>query len=199
VSGGVILVRHAMPAIVPSVSSKLWELDEHAKEDCVLLAHALPKSIASPVIASGQRKAEQTAAVIALRLGLQTLSDERVREVEQTTGWIEGNYRAVAMAYLGGDTGKGWEARDDVATRFAAAVGEARSTAGERDVVIVNHGLALSLYLQSLSPEVLDRDGRRPFDIVPFWCGLTLPDAWRLDIDANTIERIFEGGILPED
>ena len=39
-----------MPEVVPGLASTLWELGEHAKEDCVRLADALPDTLASAVI-----------------------------------------------------------------------------------------------------------------------------------------------------
>ena len=82
-SRGLIIVRHAMPEVVPGVSSTLWQLGKSAKEGCVLLAHALTGPLASPVLTSGQPKVDETAAIIALRRGLATRVDRRVREVEQ--------------------------------------------------------------------------------------------------------------------
>ena len=76
------------------------------------------------------------------------------------TGWIEGDYGAVAAEYLAGDTSRGWEPRNVVRAQFAAAVAEARETAGGRDILVVNHGLTLSLYLDGPQPEVVARGGR---------------------------------------
>src|SRR6185312_12463315 len=79
----VILVRHGMPEIQRGVASTRWRLSEAAKEDCVLLAHALPAELGPVVYSSAQAKAQETATVIALRRGLRTEVDERLREVEQ--------------------------------------------------------------------------------------------------------------------
>lgn len=197
--GGVIFVRHAMPVVVPGVSSTLWRLGEAAKEDCVLLAHALPANLASPILSSGQPKTDETAAVIALRRGLEVSVDPRLRETDEP-GWIDGDFRAVVAGYLRGDVPPGWEPHDSVVRRFAAAVDEARTAlAPGLDLLVVTHGRAPSLYLASLASEVADQHGRRPFDLVPFWHGLTFPDAWRLDLRANTITRVFSAGQPPSD
>ncbi len=196
---GLILVRHAMPEVVPGVSSTLWRLGEAAKEDCVLLAHALADPLASPVLSSGQPKTDETAAVIALRRGLTTRVDQRVREVEQPAAWFEGDYRAVAAAYLAGDNPYRWEDPEQVAARFAAAVDEALAAPGEGDIVVVNHGLAMSLYLSTLRPTVRSSEGATTtFDLVAFWCALTFPDAWRFDRASNELERVWNGGMAPE-
>ena len=106
---GLILVRHAMPEVVPGVSSTLWRLSQSSREDCVLLAHALNRPLAAPVLTSGQPKVDETAAIVAMRRGLNTRIDPRVREAEQPAAWLEGDYRAVAAAYLDGDNRHGWE------------------------------------------------------------------------------------------
>jgi Histidine phosphatase superfamily (branch 1) len=92
---GVIFVRHAMPEIVRYIPSTLWRLSESAKEDCVLLAHALPANLASPVLTSGQPKVDETAAIVAFRRGLQVRVDPRVRETEEPPKWFDGDFRAL--------------------------------------------------------------------------------------------------------
>ncbi len=186
---GVILVRHALPEVIRGLSSKLWALSESAKEDCVLLAHALPPDLAPMVLSSGQPKVDETAAVIALRRGVQVRIDPRVGEVDQPDAWFEGDYRSVAADYLRGDNPHGWEDPGAVAKRFAAALDEALAANDTGDLVVVDHGLALSLYLAS----------KVGIDLVPFWQALTFPDAWRLDLEAGAIERLFFAGLPPPD
>ncbi|HMO54121.1 MAG TPA: hypothetical protein PJ994_06430, partial [Tepidiformaceae bacterium] len=52
------------------------------------------------------------------------------------------------------------------------------------DVIVVNHGLAMSLWMAS----------RLPLDVVSWWKSLTFPDAWRVDLDAQTVEHLWLGG-----
>ncbi len=177
-----------MPEVVRGVSSTLWELGQAALEDCVLLAHALPQGLAPTVFTSDQPKVKQTAGVLALRCGLEVLEDERLREVEQGPGWID-DYRAAAASYLrygsSGETAD-WEPRERVVERFAAGVdaGIAAHSGSDGDVLIVNHGLAMSLWLAS----------RSGIDLVPFWQGLTFPDAWRLDLETGDVHHLWMGG-----
>ena len=181
-----------MPGVVPGVSSTLWELGEEALEDCVLLAHALPHDLAPGIFTSHQPKVKQTAAVLALRRGLHVVEDERLREVEQGPEWID-DYRSAAADYLrAGSAGEtaGWEPRERVVGRFAAGVDAAiaANSGAAGDVVIVNHGLAMSLWLAS----------RSAIDIVPFWRELTFPDAWRLDLATGEPTHLWMGGRPPE-
>lgn len=177
-----------MPEVERGVASTLWRLGDSALEDCVLLAHALPATLAPKIFTSDQPKVTQTAGVIALRRGLEVVEDSRLREVEQDHSWIE-DYRAAAMDYLrGGPSGEsaGWEPRERAAARFGAGVADAmeanRGSSG--DVVVVNHGLAMSLWVASIVT----------IDLVGWWRALTFPDAWRVDLDAGTVDHLWLGG-----
>ena len=177
----VVLVRHAMPEVVQGTSSKLWGLGESAREDCVLLAHALPPEV-TRIISSDERKAKETADVLGLRLGVQVEVDPRFQEVDRPQVW-DRDYREVASGYLSGVREPGWEDRESVVERFAAGIEQALATFGD-DIVVLNHGMALSLWVAS----VVD------IDLVPWWKALTFPDAWRVDVAAGTVEHVWLGG-----
>ncbi len=185
---GLVLVRHAMPVVSDAVPSTAWTLPESSMEDCVLLAHCLPRSLAPVVYSSSQPKAERTAAVIALRRGLTVKTDEAFREVEKPEEWFDDDedYRAAAAAYLGDGGRPGWDTHAAVARRFADGVERALAANPSGDVIVVNHGMALSLYLAS----------KARIDPVPFWRALTFPDAWRLDLETRELVRLFEEGIV---
>jgi broad specificity phosphatase PhoE len=186
-SRALILVRHAMPEVTPGVSPKLWALGDSAGEDCVLLAHALPGDLAPTVWTSSERKAEQTAGIIAMRRGLQVEMDDAFGEVDRPAEWVE-DHRALAAAYLAGVEHPGWEPRAHVRRRFADAIDRAfAATPGDGDIVVVNHGMALSLYLELVAR----------VDIVAFWQALTFPDAWRLEPATGELSRVYSGAPAP--
>ncbi len=186
---GVILVRHAMPEVTRGLASALWPLSEAAKEDCVLLAHALPAGPGSIIVTSDERKAAETATVIAMRRGRDVVHDERLREVDRPQTWDD-DYRSLVLRYLGGEARAGWEPQGSVIARFGAAIEEADMRLGELpgDLVVSNHGMALSLWLASVAD----------IDLVPFWRALTFPDAWRWDPATGEVRRLFEKGLPPE-
>ena len=185
---GVILVRHAMPQVVSGVSSKLWSLGESAKEDCVLLAHALPEDVAPVIYTSDEPKAAETAAVVALRLGLRVVTDARFAEVDRPATWDD-DYRAMVLRYLDGGVQPGWEPAVQVLARFTAAIEAALAAHPQGDIIVSNHGMALSLYAANLA------DGT---DLPTFWRALTFPDAWRIDLETGALERLYRGGMAPE-
>jgi broad specificity phosphatase PhoE len=178
----VILVRHALPEIVRGVPSSEWGLSEAGREDCVLLAHALPPDLAPVVYSSGIPKAMETAAVIALRRGLRTAVDARLREVDQPPEWVE-DHRAKVLGYLAGRDGFDWEPREQAVARFDAAIGDivASGDGDAGDVVVVAHGLVMTLWVATVAE----------INAGAWWEALTLPDAWR--VEAGGVARMWMG------
>ena len=167
-------VRHAMPAVEEGVDSTDWHLDAATKAHAETWADRLEVGDAIGVlVASTEPKALETAEAIAARWPAEVLPDDRLREARRP--WIGTGYRAMAHRYLRGEQHEGWEAHDAVEQRMHVAVAEAISRSGDGSVVVVTHGLALSLHLgQRLGGD---------FDRESFWSRLAFPDAWVLDGD----------------
>lgn len=176
-----------MPVIVPGTPSTEWLLGDATREDCVLLAHALPERLAPQILHSGEAKARQTAEVIALRRGLSIAEDSRLAEaVRDRNVWID-DFQAAVVRSLTSEGEPGWEPKQQVIDRFAAAVEDQFEQQPEGDIVVASHGQALSLYLSS----------RTNIDLVSFWKALTLPDAWRLDLESGALSHLFTAGRPP--
>ncbi len=165
-------VRHAMPVVVDDVPSSAWHLDETGRAAARALADCLEIDAGvGALVTSNEPKAVETAVPIAERWSAVLVEDPRVREAERP--WVGDGYRGVVHRYLRGEQPEGWEPHAEVAARVSAAVRDAVAGAGGGPVVIVSHGLALTLHLG-------DRLGA-DFDRESFWSGLAFPDAWALD------------------
>lgn len=172
-------VRHSMPVPEQSVHPTAWHLDERGCIDAARLAERLEVSpVLGTLVASTEPKALETATEIGKRWNADVVADERLREASRP--WIGAGYRAVVHRYLRGELPEGWEPHDEVAARVEAAVTAAALAAQGRPVVVVGHGLALTIHLGSRFGEAFDRES--------FWSGLTFPDAWALD-EAGTLHR----------
>lgn len=168
----VTYVRHAMAVQVEGAHPTEWELDGFGRESARAMARRLelPGGIGA-LIASTEPKALGTAEAIAEVWETEVVADPLLREAVRP--WIGPGYRAVVHRYLRGELPEGWEPHGEVAGRMRAAVEAARAVAGARAIVVVSHGLALSVHLgDRLGPE-FDREG--------FWSSLSFPDAWVLD------------------
>jgi broad specificity phosphatase PhoE len=145
-----ILVRHAMPEVVPGVAPHLWELGESGRAAARDLARRLE---GRSVVTSDEAKARQTAEEIVAVRGGEMIVDNRLREATRPTAWDQ-NYREQARRYVGGEALDGWEPHTAVIARVTAAA---------RGDIVVTHGLAMTLYLGAG---------------VRFWEELRFPDAW---------------------
>ncbi|MFL6206960.1 MAG: histidine phosphatase family protein [Acidimicrobiales bacterium] len=165
-------VRHAMPRVEDGVDSAHWHLDDATRASARAWAERLEvgPGIAA-LVTSTEPKALETAAAIAERWPTEVHEDDRLREAVRP--WIGTGYRAMAHAYLRGEPLDGWEPHGEVATRVGAAVRAAQEAAAGGPVVIVGHGLALSIHLGDQLGADFDRES--------FWSRLAFPDAWVLD------------------
>jgi broad specificity phosphatase PhoE len=177
-SAATTYVRHAMPRTEAGVDPTEWHLDDQARQAAGALADRLEITAGiGALVSSSEPKALDTAELIGARWGTPTLVDDRLREVARP--WVGTGYRLVAHRYLRGDLPDGWEPHADAAARAAAAVREAkRSTDGP--VVVVSHGLLLSVHLGDILAEGFDRE--------TFWSCLSFPDAWSLE-PVGTLHR----------
>jgi broad specificity phosphatase PhoE len=173
----VVLIRHAEPLVAIGTPGVQWPLTNEGKDN----ARALGARIAgtSPVAlvwTSPERKACETAAS-----GFADVSTRVRAELgEVTKPWYATTdqlTQAVA-AYLGGDVVEGWERREDVLARLELL--QADINPGER-LVIVSHGVVLTTWLHHVG--VLE-------DPFAFWSDLRTPDAWELDFDDKSLQRI---------
>lgn len=127
---------------------------------------------------SDERKAIETAEEMASTLGLPPPDvSAGLREVQRP--WTDGDYRAVARAYLRSGTAPGWESCSEVRRRLSSAIAELWRPEGT--TVVVGHGLAMSVW----AADAIDG-----LDTAAFWDGLTFPDAWLFTDGGATLRRI---------
>ena len=96
----------------------------------------------------------------------------RVGEARRPARWHD-DYRARASRYVSGQTYVGWEPHETVVRRFDAGVRAGLRARADAPLVIVSHGLALTLWLQSIGAVS---------DVGTFWDELAFPDAFRVSV-----------------
>ena len=140
------------------------------------------------LVSSTDTKALETAAAIAERWPAPQWR-RTIGCARRVRPWIGTGYRAVAHRYLRGELPEGWEPHAAVAARMARGRRRRRRrSAAGAPVVVVSHGLALSIHLG-------DRLGA-DFDRESFWSRLAFPDAWALDGD-DVLHRSLPGARSP--
>lgn len=182
----VVLVRHARSLADPATPAGTWGLHPDAPDTVRHLAAELATLGVDGIATSPELKTVSTARIIADTLGLPLSEDEAVREQGlDTTPWIpepDGFRAAVADHFARKDDAVfGDESSSSAATRFAAGV--ERMLAAHRLPVIVTHGRVLCGYLR-------EAIGIDPMDV---WPTLRMPDAFVVDLDRKTLERVNGG------
>jgi broad specificity phosphatase PhoE len=173
-----LLIRHAMPEVDPSIPAEQWHLDASARAAARLLSPLVPRP--AYFVASSEPKAQETLAEIAA--GQAVLTDAGFAEVGRPRAWSDGEtYRATARAYLQGTHQDGWERHDQVVNRFDEAVRH-HAAALNQTLVIGTHGLALTIWLASR------------YSLAPspsrFWEDLRLPDIVDVDLTTRTVSPV---------
>ena len=172
-----MLVRHATPLVDRRVHRSRWRLGPEGSAAARQLGEVLSRSIGGwPVLCSTEQKAIETAAQLAPE-GTQPVLRTELGEVEHP--WYERHedHQRRAREYLAGGDVDGWEAAADAASRFS----EGLASAASARVVAVTHGTVMTLWARTVV------DG---LDAGAFWQGLSMPDAWRVDIERSSIERL---------
>ena len=106
---------------------------------------------------SPEAKAVDTATPVATALGAELRIEDDLREARRHAQPLGSRaaYVGTVSTYLRGEPLEGWEPVADVRRRMTEAI-ERVLTATSRDVAVVSHGLALSLFL-GLVPEEWER------------------------------------------
>jgi broad specificity phosphatase PhoE len=174
-------VRHSMAVPEESVHPVDWHLDDRGRAEAGRLADRLEVAPSvGALVTSTEPKARETAEAIGERWRTAVTLDERLREAVRP--WIGPGYRAVVHRYLRGELPDGWEPHAEVAARVASALADVSAVAAGQPIIVVSHGLALTVHLGERLGPAFDRES--------FWSGLAFPDAWALD-EWGTLHRPF--------
>jgi len=104
---------------------------------------------------------------------------EQLAEVKKPRYATADEHADAVAGYLKGEPVRGWERRDDVVSRLAEL--ETGIASLEDDLIVVSHGVLLTTWLDH------DRGLADPYW---FWSNLRMPDAWVVDCEDSSLERI---------
>jgi len=164
-----ILIRHSVPDIDPTVPARQWSLSAEGRRRCEPLAASLPGCGLRRIVASVEPKAWETARILAARLGLPLDEDLDLREhVRDEVGFIDpGSFRDAMQRFFAQPAARvfGSETADEAHARFAAAIRRRCAEVPEGNLAAVSHGTVISLFAARAQ-------GLDPF---AFWEQLGLP------------------------
>jgi broad specificity phosphatase PhoE len=180
-----ILVKHASPQIVPRVVSHRWVLAEEGCRRCDWLTDELTAQGVTRLYSSLEPKALETAALVAVKIGLVVEPCRDLHENDRTgMGFVEPDVlqRRLREFFAQPDrTVIGNETANGALRRFAQSIRNIASKAHGNASAIVTHGTVLSLFVAHHNPIV-------PYDL---WSSLGLPSYLVLD----TTSFAFDGKI----
>ena len=165
-----ILVRHSLPEVVPGMPAAQWGLGTEGRSRCVPLSEKLRVHEPRVIVSSLERKAVETAEIVAERLGktfetVVGLHEQDRSNLNETLdeaefeGTISALFDRPDQLVMGRETGA--QARD----RFVGSVENVFEKWPGGNVVIIAHGTVMTLFVANCV-EI------RPFE---FWKRLGLP------------------------
>lgn len=182
------LVRHAAVNPLDGVPPEAWRLSGEGTTAAAELAHDPGWGEVALVATSPEPKARDTARPLAAARGAPLREEGGLREVRRrgTPLLPRPAYVELVGRFFAGEPVPGWEPRDEARERIRAAVARALEEAGG-PLVVVSHGLVLSLYLASL-------EGRDVPDLAA-WEAIPLPGVTLVDAGAGRLVRPFAGSV----
>ncbi len=176
-----ILVRHSISKIDPTLPPHQWGLTLDGRARCSLLANRLADHRPEVVITSREPKAAQTGELVARQLGIPSLAAEGLHEHRRQAGGsmdlaafqakIETLFAQPDQLVFGLETAQ--QALD----RFRIALQAIMTDRPERVVAVVSHGTVMALYYGAISgcdPLVFWRKLGMPGFYTVSWPGLVV-------------------------
>jgi broad specificity phosphatase PhoE len=178
------LVRHAQVTTSPEIPPEQWHLSPEGRAAVERLAAEPVWEAAACIYTSPEPKAVMTAQRVAAPHELTIVIERDLREVDGRAWNATEDHKLRVQRYLSGESIDSWEQRDGAQERIVSCVDRIATKHASEDVVVVSHGLVLTLYLSSL----LDLDAAAAFD---FWTKIRFPDHAIVDPGAKVLERPF--------
>lgn len=180
-----ILIKHARPQVEADVPSEQWTLSEAGRIASETLAERLKPMGVGRVYCSSEPKAEETARIVAEKLGVSAEVVEGLHEHDRSNVPLmrTGEFiSAVAQFFREPDLlVLGKETAQEAGERFTQAIDGVMKGADSSTIAVVTHGTVIALFAKS-------RLGMDPFTL---WRAMQLPSYLVVDWDQMTlIERV---------
>jgi broad specificity phosphatase PhoE len=181
-----ILVKHSHPEIIPDIPAAEWQLSAAGRRGSLALAERLAIYQPSAIVASREPKANETAQIVAQRLGLHHMTAEGLHEHDRSNvGWSSAADFALAVEHFFAHPSAlvfGRETAYQVGERFTRAADQAITTHPTGDLVIVAHGTVIALFVAA----------RASVEPLPLWRRLGLPSFVVLSLPDLVLVEIVE-------
>ncbi len=159
-----IFVTHPQVTVDPATPITRWSLSETGRQQAEVLSRDPRLARMTTLWSSAERKAQETAAIIAS--GLPVLTEADLGENDRSsTGYLpHAEFEAAADRFFAapGESFRGWETADAAQKRIVDAVTRIAEGHNEGDLVIVSHGAVGTLLRCHLAGLAIDRRHDQP-------------------------------------
>ena len=166
----IVFLRHAETLVDPDSPASEWHLAPSGRSESYELAASGILGEVDAIVSSDEMKAIETAEPFAKMFGLEINRNHSFRELNRNTGpfLTREEYLSCVQEVLRNPSARpnGWECATDALSRTKRAVQQTMSQYGSKRVLVVSHGLVLTLYfadLQATMHEAFDRWTQLPF------------------------------------
>ncbi len=182
-----IVARHSLPEIDPSVPSNRWRLSGVGRLRAKRLADMLAGYNPSAIVTSPEPKAVETGDVISRRLSIPAEIVDGLREHDREKEGFAGSDQEfaekVALFFENPDSLVfGSETADQANNRFAKALSMVQEQHPEGNLVVVTHGTMMTLFVSRAT-------GMAPYQ---FWRRLGAPSFVVMSIPSLELLRVVE-------
>lgn len=180
------VIRHSLVHVDPQVSPENWRLSEEG----IVAAHklALQEQLdgVECIWHSPEKKAKETAQIIADTHHLNMRAEPDLRELKADIGFLEkADFQKRVGDYLEGQADSDFEDYQESVSRITACINGMVKESGGNPAALVSHGRILSVFYAHL----LGRHLRRKE-----WLSIGFPDLSVLNTESWTVERGFLSG-----
>lgn len=182
-----ILIKHSLPEIVPSIPANQWHLSPTGRQRCEQLAAQLDVYSPEVFVTSNEPKAQETAQIVAKILGRSCTTALNLHEHDRSNEMYFPTKKQfedrVALFFAHVHTLVfGQETAADAHARFASAMSTEIARHPGRTVAIVAHGTVITLFVARAC-------GLQPF---PLWKRLGLPSFVVLTLPNLHLKQIVD-------
>ncbi|MEM6652633.1 MAG: histidine phosphatase family protein [Pseudomonadota bacterium] len=154
-------LTHPQVLIDPSVPVPDWGLSQAGLKRALAFKKSSILKDTKSVFSSGERKARETADILALEIGVEVVIRERTHENDRSaTGFLKpSEFETIADQFFAmpNESVRGWEKAADAQSRIVEEAEQIFRDAPEGDILMVGHGGVGTLLLCYFSGYDIDR------------------------------------------
>jgi broad specificity phosphatase PhoE len=181
-----LLVKHAVPDIVPTLPAHAWHLSADGQRRCLLLARLLAPYCPATIVSSREPKAAETAAHVATHLHTSWRLGEGLHEHNRAhVGYLTREHFDHAVAAFFSHPDElcfGQETAHQARVRFHTAIDTLLCDTSAGNLIVITHGTVITLF-------VAHHTGLPAF---PLWQRLGLPSFVVLTLPEFGLVEIVE-------